>query len=73
MGGSARPPPNMLFALRLWREPLGEHSGEWRGEIKNVTTGEVRFFRTWAEIGEWVARMVDGSMPPPYSNPSDTT
>ena len=73
MDESARPPPNMLFALRLWHEPLGEYSGEWRGEIKNLKTGEVRYFRTWSEIGEWTAHMVEGSIESPCSDSSDAT
>lgn len=34
-----------LFILRLWWEPLDHNEGEWRGEIKNPSTGEVRYVR----------------------------
>lgn len=71
MDNAARPPPTALLTLRLWQEPLGEHVGEWRGEVKNVMTGEVRYFRQWSEIGGWVAHMVDGSVPPSCTEPSD--
>ena len=75
MDNAARPPPTALLTLRLWQEPLGEQvgepHGEWRGEVKNVMTGEVRYFRQWSEIGDWVAYMIDGSMPPSCIEPSD--
>ena len=34
-----------LFTLRLWQESLGQQRTEWRGQIKNLDSGEVRFFR----------------------------
>ena len=34
-----------LFTLRVWQESLGEQRTEWRGRIKNLDSGEVRFFR----------------------------
>lgn len=33
------------FTLRLWLEELGDEQVEWRGEIKNSKTGEIRYFR----------------------------
>ena len=54
MKDSSRSPPTTLFTLRIWLEPLGEDSDEWRGEVKNLFTGEVRYFRRWDEIAELV-------------------
>lgn len=50
--------PTNLFVLRLWQEPLDEQRSEWRGEIKNVSSGEVRYFRTWEEIASLVPEML---------------
>lgn len=55
----SRAPPTALFTLRLWREPLGRERSEWRGEIKNLSTEEVRYFRTWEEISTLIPRMLD--------------
>ena len=33
------------FTLRLWFEKLGDGQMEWRGEIKNSKSGEIRYFR----------------------------
>lgn len=58
MQESTRSPPTVLFTLRLWQEALGNERCEWRGEIKNLSTGEVRYFRTWDEIGVLIPPML---------------
>jgi hypothetical protein len=35
-----------IFTLRLWLEQLDNEVFEWRGEIKNTSTGEIRYFRS---------------------------
>ncbi len=59
MPETSRSPPTVLFTLRLWREPLDEKRSEWRGEVKNLSTGEARYFRRWEEIAALVQRMLD--------------
>jgi hypothetical protein len=54
-----RSPPVVLFKLRLWLEPPGEERSEWRGELKNIATREVRYFRTWEELAWLVPKMLD--------------
>lgn len=39
-----------LFTLRMWQEQLDAEQSEWRGEIKNTRTGEVRYFRSAASL-----------------------
>ena len=58
MWENSRPPPTVLFTLRLWRETLDETRCEWRGAVKNLTTGEVRYFRNWQEISVLVPNML---------------
>jgi hypothetical protein len=53
-----RSPPINIFTLRLWHEPLSTERGEWRGEVKNIATGEVRYFRRWEEIALLVPEML---------------
>ena len=36
--------------VRVWREDLGNGKTEWRGQVKHVTSGEVRYFREWATL-----------------------
>lgn len=52
------PSATAIFTLRLWQEELGQDQCEWRGEVKNVRTGEVRYFRRWEEIADLVPAMV---------------
>ena len=38
-----------LFAVRLWKEELGGGS-EYRGSVRDVTTGAFRGFRDWSDL-----------------------
>lgn len=56
----------VLFTVRLWQEDLGDGQVEWRGEVKNLTSGEVRYFRQWSLLARLLPRMIDdASMPGP--------
>ena len=39
-----------LLTLRVWQEVLDEEKCEWRGEVKNTSTGEHRYFRDWQTL-----------------------
>ena len=36
--------------VRVWLEDLGNGKAEWRGQVKHVMSGEVRYFRDWATL-----------------------
>jgi len=56
---TAHPPARShLFTLRLWREDLGQEQSEWRGEVHNVESREVRYFRTWSALLTLVQAML---------------
>jgi hypothetical protein len=42
--------PTHLFTVRVRREDLGAGQMEWRGEIHDVVSGEVRYFRDWPTL-----------------------
>jgi hypothetical protein len=48
-----------FFHLRLWQEQHDAGASEWRGQVTCVATGEVRTFRTWMQLVEALASMVD--------------
>ncbi len=56
---TSRAPPSTLFTMRLWSEHLGAGRCEWRGALKNLSTGEVRYFRRWEEIAALVPQMLN--------------
>ena len=58
MEDNSRSPPSIIFTLRLWQEALGNDRSEWRGELKNLSTEEVRYFRTWDEVSTLVPSML---------------
>jgi len=58
MKDAPRSPLTNLFTLRLWLEPLGDDRYEWRGEVKHLFTGEIRYFRRWEEIATLVSEML---------------
>jgi hypothetical protein len=39
-----------LFTVRVWAEKLEADQTEWRGQIRDVVTGETRYFREWAAL-----------------------
>lgn len=43
-----------LFTLRVWAEELGDDQIEWRGQVQHVLSGEMRYFRTWTTLVEYV-------------------
>lgn len=51
-------PRTYLFMVRLWLEDLGEGKTEWRGQVKHVLSGEVRYFRDWATLVEHMKTML---------------
>ncbi|MBK6324556.1 MAG: hypothetical protein KA362_01165 [Chloroflexi bacterium] len=42
------------FVIRIWKEPTGE-TGEWRGWINHVQTGQRHYFRSPAAISPIIA------------------
>ena len=36
-----------LFVLRIWLEEIGNGRSEWRVQLQQVGSGEVRYFRDW--------------------------
>lgn len=55
---TASPKSSVIFTLRLWQEPIKDDQYEWRGELKNLTTGEVRYIRLWEEITQFIPAML---------------
>lgn len=41
--------------IRLWPEGLGEGQIEWRGHVQHVNSGEVRYFREWSALQDFLA------------------
>lgn len=39
-----------LFTVRVWQEDLGEGQTEWRGQVRLVASGDVRYFREWSAL-----------------------
>jgi hypothetical protein len=54
-----------LFLLRLWRERVDEDQFEWRGEVKNTSNGEIRYFRDHASLYRALLVLLDGATPAP--------
>lgn len=59
-------PTTTMLTIRLWVEALDERRCEWRGQVTNVATREIRYFRRWEELAELVPAMVDELRPGPH-------
>lgn len=43
-------PHSHLFTVRVWKEEVGIDRTEWRGKVQLLTSGDVRYFRAWADL-----------------------
>ena len=34
-----------IFTLHMWQETIGADESEWRGQVKHIPSGRVRYFR----------------------------
>ena len=50
-------PHSHLFTIRLWLEDLGDGQVEWRGSVQHVISGELRYFRDWPALIEFLIAM----------------
>ncbi len=52
--------PARSFILRLWLEQSdrGDADGEWRGEVKQVPTGDSAYFRTLEALPPLLAALL---------------
>lgn len=59
--GETPHPRTHLFVVRVWLENIGDAKAEWRGDVKQVLSGEVRHFREWITLIEHLKDMLAGS------------
>ncbi len=52
---------SQLFTVRVWQEDLGQGRCEWRGKVRHVTSGEVRYFRDWPMLIAHMQEMLGGN------------
>lgn len=48
-----------LFSLRVWRTSTKDGTQEYRGQIHHILSGEIRHFRTWDALTEFITAQVD--------------
>ena len=52
--------PQHLFIVRTWREPSSVvASGEWRGLVEHVPTGQRRYFSRLDELDRFILQQMD--------------
>ena len=47
-----------LFTVRLWLEDLGDGQCEWRGQVKDIESGEEGYFRDWEMMPNLIQQML---------------
>ncbi len=48
-----------LYSVRVWKETTEEDTGEYRGQIRHVVSGETRHFRTWLTLIEFIVEQIE--------------
>ena len=51
-------PQSHLFVIRIWAQEIEHGRTEWRGRVQYVPTGEVHYFREWADMLSILRRML---------------
>lgn len=54
---------SQLFMLRLWLEDLGSRNTGWRGKVQHVKSGEVRYFRDWSILEDFIEQKMRQEYP----------
>lgn len=47
-----------LFVIRIWAQDIENGRREWRGRVQHVPSGEVHYFREWADMLDIVRHML---------------
>jgi hypothetical protein len=47
-----------LFVIRIWAQDIEDGRQEWRGRVQHVPSGEVHYFREWADMLAIVRHML---------------
>lgn len=50
MGDEENYPPSQLFTVRVWPELVEDGRTEWRGKLRHIPSGEIRYFQGWAAL-----------------------
>lgn len=58
-------PPAHTFTLRLWLEPTGRLSAEWRGRAHHVASGATCTFRDWEALLAFLTVTLAAEAAPP--------
>jgi hypothetical protein len=64
-----------LFTLLVWQESLDQQQTEWRGQIKHLVNGEVRYFRDAHSLYVTMQNMLPDSVeqePPDVADEQNT-
>jgi len=54
-----------IFVIRLWFEPRAGAKAEMRGRVQDVGSGEVIYFRAWADLVTFFETTLVIARPPP--------
>ncbi|HET6229646.1 MAG TPA: hypothetical protein VFE05_06150 [Longimicrobiaceae bacterium] len=58
---TVEPPRPHTLIIRIWPEPreVAGQGGEWRGELREVASGSVRYFRGLDGLGPLVREIIE--------------
>jgi hypothetical protein len=48
-----------IFVVRTWTEDTGELRWDLRGMVRNIQSGETRYFRCWKELVAFVGAQAE--------------
>ena len=51
------PHGSKVFVLRVWLEELGNGQSEWRGQLQQVSSDDVHYFRNWQTLLSYLSSL----------------
>lgn len=52
-----------LLVLRVWREAIGPNQFEWRAQVRDGPSGEVRYIRSWPDLVKFLNDLEETEKP----------
>ena len=53
---------SQLFILRFWLEDMGNGRTDLRGRVQHTNSGEVRYFRDWPTLEDFVEGLLQSTL-----------
>lgn len=62
-----QPYHSQLFTIRMWPEEVRDNQIEWRGQVWHIPSDQMRYFRDWLSLTDFLERTLAYDLSVPQS------